>query len=158
MVFWTELQEQIKQHIRVGNTIRAKVTVGEHRGTLQVRLRNAQDIESVSTTPATTERKVNDPPDGRVDIGRTTEEWSNRSVTIGGAITASDNIGKGQRLRVRDASGEIQVVLRDNVLAKLPAAELVSGRNITVTGQVKLYRGRPEIVPGNSDAVKLTSN
>ena len=79
-------------------------------------------------------------------------------MTVIGVITASDNMGKGQRLRVRDASGEIQVVLWDNVLAKLPAAELLSGRNISVTGQVKLYRGRPEIVPGNSDAVKLTSN
>ena len=168
LVFWTELHDQVKQHIRAGNTIRAKVTVGEHRGTLQVRLRNAQDIESVSTPASATEHKDNNSPadnstppstpDGKVDIARITEEWANRSVTVAGAITASDNIGKGQRLRVRDASGEIQVVLWDSVLAKLPAAELVSGRNITVTGPVKLYGGQVEIVPDHADAVKLSSN
>jgi DNA/RNA endonuclease YhcR with UshA esterase domain len=167
MVFWNEndLYTKIKNHIRVGNTIRTKVTVGDYRGTLQLRFRNAQDIQSVAVPLPSAERKDNDRPTesavspaSRMNIGRITDEWTNRTVTISGTVSTSDSIGKGQRVRVRDASGEIQIILWDNVLAKLPAAELVSGRTITVTGPVKLYRGQLEIVPASPEAVKVASN
>ena len=167
MVFWNEndLYTKIKGHVRVGNTVRTKVSVGDYRGTLQLRLRNPQDIQSVAALPTSAEREQNDRPippaanpADKMDIGRITDEWTNRTVTVGGTITTSDNIGKGQRVRVRDASGEIQIILWDNVLAKLPAADLASGHGITVTGSVKIYRGQLEIVPGASEAVKVTNN
>lgn len=55
LVFWSDLQTQIKDHLKVGNVIRVNAQVGEHRGTLQIKLRNAADLTLVSaeTAPAT---------------------------------------------------------------------------------------------------------
>lgn len=160
MVFWSDLHKQIAQHIRVGNVIRASVAVSEYRGALQLKLRNAKDIESVAgAAPAPAEQAASpEPADSKANIGSITEGWANRTITISGNIASSDSIGKGQRLRLHDDTGEIQVVLWDNVLARIPATEFQSGRSISVTGRVKVYRGQLEVVPDSADGVKILAN
>lgn len=165
MVFWSDIQTQIAQHLKVGNVVRVKAIVNEHRGTLQLKLRAAKDIEVVgsgggdqSDAGQGEQSAGARPADGRAEIGDITEEWANRTVTVAGDIAASESIGKGQRVRLRDASGEIQVILWDSVLSRIPADELREGRAVSVTGQVKLYRGRVEVVPDSADAVKLQVN
>jgi DNA/RNA endonuclease YhcR with UshA esterase domain len=157
MVFWSNLHKQIAQHIRVGNVIRATAVVSEYRGTLQLKLRNAKDIESVGAAP-TAQAANPEPADGKATIGSITEGWANRTVTISGNISSSDSIGKGQRLRLHDDTGEIQVVLWDNVLSRIPATEFQSGRSVSVTGRVKVYRGQLEVVPDSAEGVKILAN
>ena len=61
-------------------------------------------------------------------------------------------------MRFHDDTGEIQVVLWDNVLSRIPATEFQSGRSVTVTGRVKVYRGQLEVVPDSADGVKILAN
>lgn len=163
MVFWSDLHASIAGKIRVGNTVRVKAQVSEYRGTTQLKLRNAGDIHFVGaggSSDATIGESDRSPraASGPAGIGGITEAMANSTVTIAGRITSSDSIGKGQRLRVRDDSGEIQVILWDNVLSRLSAADLVTGRSITVTGRVKLYRGSVEVVPDSAEGVDLRGN
>lgn len=173
MVFWKDLQAQIADKIRVGNVIRVKAQVSEHRGTLQIKLRNAGDIELVGAgtsgdssraAPASEPAPVADAAPatetktGSTTIDSITEAAVNNTVTIAGRIASSDSIGKGQRLRVKDDSGEIQVILWDNVLSRVSATDLQAGREITVTGRVKSYRGKLEIVPDSAAGVTLSAN
>jgi DNA/RNA endonuclease YhcR with UshA esterase domain len=55
LVFWSDLQTQIKVQLKVGNVVRVKAQVTEHRGTLEIKLRNATDLTVVTaaTPPAT---------------------------------------------------------------------------------------------------------
>lgn len=162
MVFWSDLHARIAQHIRVGNVIRAKVTVGQHRGTLQVRLRDSRDLEVVSAG-ARPDSKAPSPEAAApsaaagevVEIGRLTEEWVNQTVTISGKIASVEALGKGKRLRVEDSTGDVHVVLWENIVSGLAADGLQPGRSITLTGLVKVYRGQIEVLPSASDAVKL---
>jgi DNA/RNA endonuclease YhcR with UshA esterase domain len=166
MVFWSDVQKLAAQKIRVGAVISAKVVVNEYRGALQLKLRDAKDLEPVGSgaasdqnAPAPAEHTANpEPADGKASIGSITDGWADRTVTISGSIAGSDSIGKGQRLRLRDDTGEIQVILWDNVLSRIPAEEFRSGRSVSVTGRVKLYRGQLEVVPDSADGVKLLPN
>jgi DNA/RNA endonuclease YhcR with UshA esterase domain len=160
MVFWSDVHSAIAKHLRVGNVIRVRAQVSEHRGSLQLRLRNARDFELVSPGAAGTENSSAAPSEqqqGPVEIGRIRQDWAEREVTVAGQIAVSDNLGRGQRLRVRDETGEIQVILWENVLSGLPVAELQSGRAITVTGRLKLYRGQLELVPSRAEQVRLAA-
>lgn len=171
LVFWSDIAPPLTPKISEGNLIRAKVTVSEYRGHLQLRLRSAANLELVSTAAASsgeTAKTAAEPapvvpaatsamPAARTKaaIGEIKKDWVDRIVTISGTISASDNIGSGQRLHVQDRTGEIQVVLWENVLGGLAATDLRPGRVITVTGSVKLYRGIAEIVPEAATDVKL---
>lgn len=157
MVFWSDLQKQIAQHIRVGNVIRATAVVNDYRGTLQLKLRDAKDIESSGAAPAK-QATAPEPADGKTSIGSITEGWVNRTVTVSGSISSSDSIGKGQRLRLHDDTGDIQAVLWDNVLSRIPATEFQSGRSVSITGRVKAYRGQLEVVPDSADGVKILAH
>jgi DNA/RNA endonuclease YhcR with UshA esterase domain len=166
LVFWSDVQSEIASQIRVGNAIRAKVLVNEYRGTLQLKLRDAKDLESAGAEAETREAgappavpaAAPEPKDSKASIGSITEAWVNRTVTISGSIAASDSIGKGQRLRLRDATGEIQVILWDTVLSRIPAEEFRLGRSVSVTGTVKLYRGKVEVIPDSADSVKFLAD
>ncbi len=166
MVYWSDVQSSVASQIRVGNVIRAKLTVSEHRGTLQLKLRDARDLKLVgggsdkaeSDTGETGSAEESESGGGTVKIRSITEAWSNRNVAISGRIVASDAIGQGQRLLVRDDTGEIRVILWDNVLSQIPATEFQSGRSISVTGRVKVYRGQPEIVPDSAEAVTVSGD
>lgn len=167
MVLWPELYEQVKQHLRVGNTVQVTATVSDFRGTLQLRLRTTQDIQTIAGAPSLTESKgvgklagakTTPTPAIKTDIGSITNDWTNRTVTITGTITATDSVGKGQRLRIRDASGEISVILWESVLSKLASADLLAGQAIIVTGPVNLYRGHLEVIASSPEAVKTANN
>lgn len=53
VVYWKDLQAALGEKIRSGNTIRGKFTVSDFRGVLQLRIKNAGDVEAVVTSPAT---------------------------------------------------------------------------------------------------------
>ena len=170
LVFWEDIQPPLTK-LKEGNLIRANVKVGEYRGRLQLRLEKAANLEVVSTTGATSTEpgKVATEPSAirpsttpsstitraRTPIGAIKGDWTDRLVTISGTIAAADSIGTGQRIHIQDGTGEIQVVLWENVLGGLAATEFQPGRVITVTGPVCRYRGLIELVPEAAVDVKL---
>jgi len=173
LVFWSDLASSLTPKIKDGNLVRAKVTIGEYRSHLQLRLRNAANLEVVGPATATSNEAAKPVAESasvnvatnpapalahvKAAVGEIKRDWIDRVVTISGTISASDNIGSGQRLRVQDGTGEIQVVLWENVLGGVAITDLQPGRVITVTGPVKLYRGTIEIVPETATGVKLES-
>ena len=179
LVFWSNILPpdalpQLTSKVKAGNLIRAKVKIGDYRGRLQLRLQGAANLEVVSTAGAASgepARSTVEPaavPQSatnttttvtrkKMAIGEIKGDWVDRVVTISGTIAASDNIGSGQRLHVQDGTGEIQVVLWENTLGGLSATEFHPGCVITVTGPIRLYRGRTEIVPDEAGDVKLAA-
>jgi len=163
LVFWSDIAPPLTPKIKDGNLVRANVTIGEYRNHVQLRLRSSANLEVVGTAavassepaktltePATTTLAGPTAPavaHTKAAIGEIKRDWIDRVVTISGTISASEDIGSGRRLRIQDGTGEIQVVLWENLLGGVAATELQPGRVITLTGPVKLYRGTTEIVP-----------
>jgi hypothetical protein len=143
LVYWSDMQPQLGPKAKTGNLVRAKVTVGVYRDNLQLRIHDPNALDVVGVAPTATV------------IGKIKADWVDRAVIISGTISGSEATDKGRQVKVQDATGEIPVVLEEKVLSGLAAAELLPGRALTVTGPVKLYDGKPAVVPEAAGAVKL---
>lgn len=175
LVYWPEMQAQLSSKVKLGNIIRAKVKVTPYRGHPQLRISGGDAIEVVGTAPipaASTNTVVASasPPAPSTNaapttstplapvataIGKIKEYWVGRVVIISGTISGSSSSDKGRRFILRDATGDIQVLLGESVLAGLPADKLQPGRVLTIKGPVKLLDRKLAVVPETSSAVTL---
>lgn len=112
-----------------------------------------------ATAPMATAPAATTPPQPaptETVIGRIKPDWADRAVIISGTVSDSKTTGTGWQLKVQDATGEIPVVLGEKTMAGLAVAEVQPGWVVTVTGPVKVYEGKPAVVPGMAGAVKIT--
>jgi len=70
-------------------------------------------------------------------------------VLIEGTVTRADAFGSGVRVYLDDGSGEVLVLLWQNVVERVPAEVGVTtvGQRLRVAGRVEKYEGALEIVP-----------
>jgi DNA/RNA endonuclease YhcR with UshA esterase domain len=171
LVYWSDMQPKLAAKVKVGNLIHAKVNVKLYRGHPELQISGPDAIDLVSAAPpsaASTNSPVGasaspspatapTPTSAPVQtvIGEIKDDWVGRVVVISGTISGIDNGDKSRRLRIQDATGEIQVVLSENQLTGLPIDQLVPGRVLTITGPVKLLDGKRGIVPEAAGAVTL---
>ncbi|HTS19409.1 MAG TPA: OB-fold nucleic acid binding domain-containing protein [Verrucomicrobiae bacterium] len=106
--------------------------------------------------PPTPPSATSSTPAERTLIGKIKEDWVGRNVAILGTISGIDNGVKSRHLSVQDRTGEIEVVLDDQVLGGLEVNRLVPGRALTITGPVKLVDGKLVIVPEGASAVTMS--
>ncbi len=169
LIYWPDMQAQLGPKVQVGNTIRAKLTVGTYREQLQLRIRDANDLQVIVgvTAPITnaspaaaavTSKATAAPATPPTDtvIGRIKVDWADRPVIISGTVSEFRTAGKSWQLKVQDRTGEIAVVLGEKATAGLAFTELKPGWVVAVTGPVKVYQGIPAVVPEVAGAVKVT--
>lgn len=81
-----------------------------------------------------------------------------RLVEISGTITGSEQLSAGFKFRVADRTGEAPVFLwRDVYDALSEPAQLTSGAQVRVRGEVSLYAHHPEVVPERPIDVEVLS-
>ena len=54
LIYWSDIQPQLGPKVRVGNSIRAKVTVSTYREQLQLRIRDPNDLQVIGGVTAVT--------------------------------------------------------------------------------------------------------
>ena len=171
LIYWSNMQPELATKVKVGNLIRAKVTVKLYRGTLELQISGPDAIDLVSaastaavstnpppqatTSPAPSATATPPPALPQTLIGKIKEDWVGRIVVISGTISGIDNDNKSCRLSIQDGTGEIQVVLGENELTGLHVDQLLPGRVLTITGPVKLLDGKRAIVPEAAGAVTV---
>ncbi|MGO9244108.1 MAG: hypothetical protein ACLP0A_18330 [Verrucomicrobiia bacterium] len=178
LIYWSSMQAQIGPKLKAGNLVRAKVKVSVYQDQLQLRIGSADALEVISsaaggattnvgpaatapaaTTPAATAPAATTPPQPaptETVIGKIKADWVDRAVLISGTVSGSETKGTGWQLKVQDATGEIPVVLGEKTMAGLAVAQVQPGWVVTVTGPVKVYEGKPAVVPEVTGAVKIT--
>lgn len=76
----------------------------------------------------------------KVEISDIKPGWIGKKVTVDGTVTEPQRFNETLIFKLRDSTGEITVAeFRSDT-------ELAGGENVSVTGTVKLYEGRMEIV------------
>ncbi len=177
LIFWPSMQAQLGPKVTAGNVVRAKVTVSVYRDQLQLRIGDPDALEVVSsvaggatpntapvaTAPTATASAVTapaattppQPAPTETAIGKIKTDWIDRAVIILGTVSDSKTTGTGWQLKVQDATGEIPVVLGEKTMAGLAVAAVQPGWVVTVTGPVKVYEGKPAVVPEVAGAVKI---
>jgi len=180
LIYWPDMQAQLGSKVKVGNVVRVKATVGSYRDRLQLRIRDPNALEVVSgvagattnitpvatatrgatVTPAATATPVATPapqvPSTETVIGKISADWVDRAVIISGTVSDFKTAGKSWRLKVQDWTGEIPVVLGEKALVGLAFTELRPGWVVAITGPVKVYEGKPAVVPEVAGAVRVT--
>jgi DNA/RNA endonuclease YhcR with UshA esterase domain len=126
--------------LRLGAQVLASGELAEYKGTLEIVPRLGENVVvlEAGSGQGVEERLVSS----------LKQEDKDRFVTLHCTVLAKELLTGGVKLRVRDESGDIDLVIWDNVLIYVPGAEgLVEGARLTVTGKVSFFRGAPQIAP-----------
>lgn len=136
--------------LQVGDPVRALGTVSLYRDAPQLAITHPEHIEhqegpaAISTT---------------VLIARLDASRVNQRVQVAGQITRTADFSQGLRATLDDGSGEIALVLWDDLLAQMSdAGSLQPGTSIVALGKLSEYRGALELVPGRPGDVRIVSS
>lgn len=130
-----------------GDSVEVVATVSLYRETAQLVPVSPQDVALLPERVLIAHR---------VDIGQLREQDQGQWVALEGTIRQSSPLGGGVKLILVDESGEISVVIWEDVRQALPdPTALAPGARIEVTGEVTLYDGRLEIMPDQPADVTL---
>jgi aspartyl/asparaginyl-tRNA synthetase len=96
------------------------------------------------------------PPVTPAAIDTITSADKDKTKTVQGVVTEASNFSQGFKFALNDGSGQIDVVLFDNVYDGLALPGLVNaGATLRVTGKVDEFNDELEIVPGAPGRVEV---
>ncbi len=139
LLLWTERYAQVmgRGGLRPGALVMATGLVAQYEGELQVQ----PFPEDVLLQEA-----GGGPPVETVATGQAGQHMG-YELAVEATVVRLEFFSGHLRLIVDDGSGELQVILWQNVLELAPAELLVEGQAIRVLGQVSEYRGQVQLVP-----------
>lgn len=142
LLLWHEVYDAVDDvaGLNVGATVQASGQVGVYEGELQITPARASEV--TVTAPG-------EGPDApRRDIGGLSVADVGTLVAIEGVVSRVESFSSGLRVYVTDGSGEVQLLLWQNVAERLPQREkLVAGARVRAVGQVGEYRGTLQVAP-----------
>ncbi len=134
----------------LGDAVAVKGIITYFRDSPQLVLRHPNDFKKLEldNTAAATARI------GEIDATRV-----NQRVQVSGQVTRVSKFSQGMRATLADETGEITLVLWQDVYAQIPnMAELQKGAQVQALGKVSQYRGAFEIVPQRASDVKISAS
>ncbi|MGC9025495.1 MAG: exodeoxyribonuclease VII large subunit [Chloroflexia bacterium] len=140
LLLWENVVQEAPAGLGPGAEVRASGQVQEYRGTLEIVPRRGSDLEVLGFRPL--------PVPALTPIGSITPDDRGRTLTVEGALGEGEAFSKGRRFPLRDESGEIVLLLWQNVLDAFPqAGKLVAGVRVRITGRIDVYQDALEIIP-----------
>lgn len=127
-----------REGLYLGAVIRATGVLTQYQGTLELLPRRGRDIMV---------RKGVRPDAPLRAIGSLGPGDQGARVRIVGEIVEAERFSTGLRLKVRDESGALPVILWENVAAMIPERLKEPGARVDLIGQVRLYRGEQQLIP-----------
>lgn len=125
--------------LQAGQSVAAVGTVDLYQDRPQVVLASAQDVALLAETV---------PIAPEMPIGMLTESLSGQLVAVEGTATEVAPFPAGVRLFLDDGSGEVLVLLWQDMVDALPdPSALTAGRRLRVLGQVAVYGDELELIP-----------
>ncbi len=140
LLLWLQVYDELPDpaSLREGAQVRATGRLEEYQGQREVVPDRWADI--AITPPAE--------PSSRREIASITRADLGAIVTVEGTVTRSEPFSQGYRVWVNDGSGEILVLLWQNIYERVMGRErLTPGTPVQVTGVVDEYRGTLELIP-----------
>ena len=142
LIIWDSVLEAIPSgdRLRAGATLSLAGRVSEYKGELRIVPAAGADVRLTQT--------VDDQVRPATKLADLSTVGAGRSVWVTGAITAMQSFSKGHKLRITDGSGDVTILLWENIYEALPVREqLQVNRRVGVYGEVTHFRDEWEIVP-----------
>ncbi|MBC7226478.1 MAG: hypothetical protein H5T61_04515 [Thermoflexales bacterium] len=140
LLLWLSVYDELPDpaSLREGARVRATGELEEYQGQREVVPARGTDVAVIQPAEV--------PP--RREIASITPADRGATVTVEGAVVRSEPFSQGYRVWVDDGSGEVLVLLWQNIYERVAGREqLAPGAQVQVTGIVEEYRGTLEIVP-----------
>jgi DNA/RNA endonuclease YhcR with UshA esterase domain len=141
LLLWLATYDELADPAGLNLSARVRATgrVEEYEGTLQVVPASGVDVEVL--TPGQAEAPLR-------KTGSLTVDDVGTRVAVEGAIARTEPFSGGQRVWIDDGTGEVILLLWDNVYRRVPEQDrLIPGAWVRAMGIVEEYRGRLEVVP-----------
>lgn len=135
--------------LNLGDSVEVQGAVTFFRDTPQLLLAHPQELRklALNEAPATTLTLA------QVDASRVGER-----VNVQGQVMRVGKFSQGVRVTLDDGSGQITVVLWQDLLDEIPNADaLKKGAQMQVLGKVSQYRGELEIIPTRASDVAIVT-
>ncbi len=140
LLLWLSVYDELPDPaaLQTGAQVRATGELEEYQGQREIVPARGSDVAVIQTAPSPSPR----------DIASITSADLGATVTIEGTVVRSDAFSQGYRVWVDDGSGEVLVLLWENIYERVAGRErLTPGAPLQVTGIVEEYRGTLELVP-----------
>lgn len=143
LLLWSNVVAEAPAGLGAGAEIRVLGQIAEYKGTLEIVPRRGSDLEVLGQgavpTPA---------PAVVTPIGEITTAQEGQVLTVEGTLGEMETFSSGLRGPLQDDSGEILLLLWQNVVDAYPdAGKLAAGVRVRITGEIAVYQGALEIVP-----------
>lgn len=132
----------------LGDIVQAQGVVTFYQDAPQLTIRHPEDLQKldIENTAASVSRI------GTLDVTRL-----NQRVKVAGQITRVSHFSQGVRATLADASGELTLLLWQNVYDQLAnSGDLQVGAQASVTGKLSAFFGELEIAPTTPDDLQIT--
>ena len=140
LLLWLSAYNQLADPARLqtGARVRATGELDEYRGQREVVPARGSDVVITQAAPAPARR----------DIASITPADVGAVVAVEGTVTRSEPFSQGHRVWIDDGSGEIMLLLWENIYGRVAGRErLTAGARVRAVGVVEEYRGTLEIIP-----------
>ena len=142
LLLWNDTYDAIAgiEGINIGATVKVTGEIGVYEGELQITPAGPGDVTLFVPSSG------QDAP--HREIGGLSAADVGMAVEIEGDVSRVEDFSHGQRVYVTDGTGEVQLLLWQNVADRLPDGEkLVAGARVRANGQVEEYKGALQVVP-----------
>jgi DNA/RNA endonuclease YhcR with UshA esterase domain len=140
LLLWLSAYDKLTDPARLqtGTRVRATGELDEYRGQREVVPARGSDVIITQAAPAPAQR----------DIASITPADMGAVVAVEGTVTRSEPFSQGYRVWIDDGSGEIMLLLWENIYGRVAGRErLTAGARVQAIGIVEEYRGTLEIIP-----------
>jgi len=151
LLMWLSTYDELADPTGLNRSAQVRATgrVEEYEGTLQIVPASGADVEVVAPGQAEAPRR---------ETGSLTADDVGVQVAVEGMVTRVEPFSGGQRVWIDDGSGEVMILLWDNIYQRVPKRDrLVPGAWAQVTGVVEEYRGALEVVPALPQDIEVRS-
>lgn len=140
LVFWQDLYGACpdRDRLQPGAWVSVQGKIDTYQDELEIVPARPEDVVFVEMRPLPTAERRN--------VAEISEADRGLVYQVEGVLTAVTPFSKGQRWTLNDGTGEIVVLVWENVLAPL-SASFEAGTRAQVTGEIEVYKGTLEIVP-----------
>jgi DNA/RNA endonuclease YhcR with UshA esterase domain len=140
LLLWLSAYDRLADPARLQTGVRVRATgeLDEYRGQREVVPARGSDVIITQAAPAPAQR----------DIASITPADMGAVVAVEGTVTRSEPFSQGYRVWIDDGSGEILLLLWENIYRRVAGRErLTAEARVRAIGVVEEYRGTLEIIP-----------
>jgi DNA/RNA endonuclease YhcR with UshA esterase domain len=140
LLLWLSAYDRLADPARLQTGVRVRATgeLDKYRGQREVVPARGSDVIITQAAPAPAQR----------DIASITPADMGAVVAVEGTVTRSEPFSQGYRVWIDDGSGEIMLLLWENIYGRVAGRErLTAGARVRAIGVVEEYRGTLEIIP-----------